>query len=249
MAGRLGEAMTTSALTFYGSTIGKKVAMAVSGLVVVGWLALHMLGNITIFAGREAVNRYAAILADNPPLLWGQRVVLLAALGTHIHAALSLLGRNAGARPVAYKRRKDLATNYAALTMKYGGFTLLAYILYHLAHLTLGVTGLPFVKGDVYNNLILGFQNPVVAGFYILAQCALAMHLFHGIWSLTQTLGVEHPKYNPLRKQVAVVLTGVIVCGFLSIPLAVQAGVLQPELGDTDVLEIATDEIEEGSQP
>jgi succinate dehydrogenase / fumarate reductase cytochrome b subunit len=241
--------MTTSALTFYGSTIGKKVAMAVSGLVVVGWLVLHMLGNVTIFAGREAVNKYAAILADNPPLLWGQRFVVLAALGTHIHAALSLLAHNANARPVAYNRRKDLATNYAALTMKYGGFTLLAYVLYHLAHLTLGVTGAPFVKGDVYNNLVLGFQNPAIAGFYVLAQCALAMHLFHGIWSLTQTLGVEHPKYNGLRKQAALVLTGVIVCGFLSIPLAVQAGLLQPDLAGTDVLEIATDETEEGSQP
>lgn len=192
--------MTTRAITLYGTTIGKKVAMAVSGLVVVGWLLAHMLGNITIFAGREAVNKYAAILADNPPLLWGQRIILLIALGTHIHAAISLVSRNAGARPVAYNRRKDLATNYAALTMKYGGFTLLAYILYHLAHLTLGVTGLPFVKGDVYNNLVHGFQNPLVAGLYLVAQGALAMHLFHGIWSLTQTLGAEHPKYNALRK-------------------------------------------------
>jgi succinate dehydrogenase / fumarate reductase, cytochrome b subunit len=246
--------MTTSAITFYGTTIGKKVAMAVSGLVVVGWLVLHMLGNITIFAGREAVNKYAAILADNPPLLWGQRVVTLVAIAVHIHAAFSLVTRNAGARPVAYKQRKDLATNYAALTMRYGGFTLLAYILYHLAHLTLGVSGNPFVKGDVYNNLVLGFQNPAVAGFYVLAQCALAMHLFHGIWSLTQTLGMEHPKYNALRKQAAAGLTAVIVGGFLAIPIAVQAGVLQPDLADSNALEIATDgegetETEEGSEP
>lgn len=244
--------MTTSAITLYGTTIGKKVAMAISGLVVVGWLLLHMLGNITIFAGREAVNKYAAILADNPALLWGQRVIVLAALGTHIHAAVSLLAHNASARPVAYNRRKDLATNYAALTMKYGGFTLLAYILYHFAHLTLGVTGAPFVKGDVYNNLVLGFQNPAIAGFYVLAQCALALHLFHGIWSLTQTLGVEHPKYNALRKQVAAALTAIIVGGFLAIPIAVQAGALQPVVVDDAALEIATDgegETEEGSEP
>lgn len=243
--------MTTSAITFYGTTIGKKVAMAVSGLVVVGWLLAHMIGNITIFAGREAVNHYASLLADNPPILWGQRLVLLAALGTHIHAAFSLVTRNTGARPVAYKQRKDLATNYAALTMKYGGFTLLAYILYHLAHLTLGVTGAPFVRGDVYNNLVLGFQNPAIAAFYLIAQFALALHLFHGVWSLTQTLGAEHPKYNALRKQAAVAVTALIVGGFVSIPLAVQAGVLQP-VTDDGVMEIAVDEeveTEEGSQP
>jgi len=239
--------MTTSAITFYGTTIGKKVAMAVSGLVVVGWLVLHMLGNITIFAGRDAVNKYAAILADNPPLLWGQRMVTLVAIAVHIHAAFSLVTRNAEARPVAYRQRKDLATNYAALTMKYGGFTLLAYIAYHLAHLTLGVSGLPFVKGDVYNNLVLGFQNPAVTAFYLLAQAALAMHLFHGTWSLTQTLGADHPKYNGLRKQAAAVVTAVIVGGFVSIPIAVQAGVLQPV--SADVLEIAGDEMEEGFEP
>lgn len=237
--------MTTSTPTFYGSTIGKKVAMAVSGLVVVGWLLLHMLGNVTIFLGREAVNKYAAVLADNPPILWGQRIVVLMALGTHIHAALSLLSHNAKARPVNYRQRKDLATNYAALTMKYGGFTLLAYLVYHIAHLTLGITG-PFVQGDVYNNLVLGFQNPAVAGFYVLAQCALALHLFHGIWSLTQTLGVEHPKYNLVRVQAAAVLTAIIVGGFVSIPIAVQAGVLQPETGD--IAEIAADE-DEAFQP
>ena len=241
--------MTTSAITFYGTTIGKKVAMAVSGLVVVGWLLAHMLGNVTIFAGREAVNHYAALLAENPALLWGQRFVVLAALGTHVHAALSLLAHNNSARPVAYSRRKDLATNYAALTMKYGGITLLLYLGYHLAHLTLGVSGAPFVKGDVYNNLVLGFQNPLIAGFYVLAQCALGMHLFHGVWSLTQTLGLEHPKYNPLRKQVAIGLTGLIVGGFLSIPIAVQAGILQPVDGGAQVVEEVIEVIEEGSQP
>lgn len=240
--------MTTSALTFYGTTIGKKVAMAVSGLVVVGWLVLHMLGNVAIFAGRATVNEYASFLADNPPLLWGQRLVMLLAIGVHVHAAFSLITRNAMARPVNYVQRKDLATNYAALTMRYGGFTLLLYLMYHLAHLTLGVTG-PFVKGDVYNNLVLGFQNPIVAGFYVLAQGALALHLFHGVWSLTQTLGLDHPKYNALRKHVAVVVTTVIVGGFLSIPTAVLTGVLQPELDEAWQGQLADETHEEGAAP
>src|SRR5688572_5990427 len=123
--------MTTRAISFYETTIGKKVAMATSGLVIVGWLVLHMLGNVAVFAGREAYNEYAAFLADRPPLLWGQRIVMLAAIVVHIHAAFSLWARNNEARPRAYHQRKDLATDYAALTMRYGGIVLLSFIIYH----------------------------------------------------------------------------------------------------------------------
>jgi succinate dehydrogenase / fumarate reductase cytochrome b subunit len=227
-----GDAMTTRAIPFYGTTIGKKVVMASSGLVVVGWLVLHMLGHVAAFAGRDAYNQYAAFLADRPPLLWGQRLVMIVALGAHIHAAFSLWARNNDARPRSYAQRKDLATNYAALTMRYGGLVLLSFIIYHVLHLTVGLTGhlgYEFVRGDVYNNLVLGFQRPLVAGFYILAQVALGMHLFHGIWSLTQTLGLDHPKYNPLRQGISAALTLVIVLGFISVPISVLTGVLQPE--------------------
>jgi succinate dehydrogenase / fumarate reductase, cytochrome b subunit len=224
--------MTTRAMKFYATTIGKKVVMAVSGFVVVGWLFLHMLGHIAAFAGRDAYNAYAALLADRPPLLWGQRLVLAAALIAHIAAAFQLWARNNDARPRGYARRKDLATNYAALTMRYGGLVLLSFIIYHVLHLTVGMTshlGYEFVRGDVYNNLVLGFQRPLVAGFYLLAQIALGMHLYHGIWSLTQTLGADHPKYNGLRQLVASGLTLVIVLGFVSVPISVLTGVLAPE--------------------
>jgi succinate dehydrogenase / fumarate reductase cytochrome b subunit len=218
-------------MTFYETTIGKKVVMAVSGLVVIGWLVAHMLGNAAIFAGPEAVNHYAGLLRNNPPILWGQRIVMLAALGSHIHAAFALWARNNEARPRSYAQRKDLATNYAALTMRYGGITLLAFIIYHLLHLTVGMTGhlgYEFNPEDVYNNVVLGFSHPAVAGFYILAQCALGMHLYHGAWSLTQTLGADHPKYNPLRQLIAALVTLVIVLGFVSIPISVQTGILEP---------------------
>jgi succinate dehydrogenase / fumarate reductase cytochrome b subunit len=224
--------MTTRTSTFYATTIGKKVVMAVSGFVVVGWLVLHMLGHVAAFAGRTTYNEYAAFLADRPPLLWGQRLVMLIALGAHIYAAFSLWARNSEARPRAYAQRKDLATNYAALTMRYGGLVLLSFIIYHVLHLTVGMTshlGYEFVPGDVYNNLVLGFQRPVVAGFYILAQVALGMHLYHGIWSLTQTLGADHPKYNALREFASMGLTLVIVLGFIAVPISVLTGVLQPE--------------------
>jgi succinate dehydrogenase / fumarate reductase cytochrome b subunit len=223
--------MTAHALAFHRTTVGQKVLMAVSGLVVVGWLVLHMLGNVAVFAGRDAYNEYAAFLADRPPLLWGQRIVVLLALATHIACAFALWQRNNEARPRSYYQRKDLATNYAALTMRYGGVVLLLYIVYHLLHLTVGLTshlGYTFVPGDVYNNMVLGFTHPVVAGVYVLAQLALGMHLFHGIWSLTQTLGAEHPKYNTLRRLISGGVTLVVVLGFVSIPVAVQAGVLQP---------------------
>jgi succinate dehydrogenase / fumarate reductase cytochrome b subunit len=224
--------MTTRAMKFYATTIGKKVAMAVSGFVVVGWLVLHMLGHVAAFSGRTTYNEYAAFLADRPPLLWGQRLVLAIALVVHIHAAFSLWARNSDARPRDYARRKDLATNYAALTMRYGGLLLFAFIIFHVLTLTVGETeilGYEFVPGDVYNNMIIGFQNPLIVALYLVAMAALGMHLYHGIWSLTQTLGADHPKYNGLRQLIASGLTVLIVLGFMSVPISVLTGVLAPD--------------------
>lgn len=221
--------MTTRVMTFYGTTIGKKVAMATSGLIVVGWVILHMLGHVSAFAGRETYNEYAGFLANNPPLLWGQRFVLLAALGVHIQCALALWSKSSEARPKAYMQRKNLATNYAALTMRYGGLLLLTFIIYHVLTLTVGVGNtFVFVHGDVYNNLTQALANPIVAVLYIVAMCVLGMHLYHGIWSLTQTFGLDHPKYNGLRQGIAGALTVVIVLGFISVPLSVLTGNLQP---------------------
>ncbi len=226
--------MTTRAITFYGSTIGKKVVMAITGLVWIGFLVGHMAGNLQafpLFGGYEKLNAYAAFLRNTPSLLWGTRIALLSAIALHVHAAFSLWALNNDARPRSYAQRKNQVTNYAALTMRYGGLTLIAFIIYHLLHLTLGMTGhlgYEFDAANPYNNLVYGFQNIFVAGFYILAQCALGMHLYHGAWSLTQTLGGDHPKYNGLRQSAAIGATLLIVFGFISIPISVQTGVLQP---------------------
>ncbi len=223
--------MSTRAVTFYGTTIGKKVVMAISGLMGLGFLVGHMAGNLKVFAGADAFNEYAAFLHNTPGLLWSARTVLLAAIAAHVHAAFSLWSRNNDARPRSYARRKDLATNYAALTMRYGGLVLLSFILYHLLHLTVGMTthlGYEFDPTNPFNNLVIGFSHPFVAGFYILAQCALGLHLYHGLWSLTQTLGADHPKYNALRSAGAAGLTLVIVLGFVSIPISVLTGNLVP---------------------
>ena len=223
--------MTTRATTFYGTTIGKKVVMAITGLIGIGYLVGHMSGNLLVFAGPEALNAYSNFLRNSLPILWTTRVVVTVAVLLHIHCAFSLWGRNNEARPRSYYQRKDLATNYAALTMRYGGLILLLFIIYHLLHLTWGFTGhigYEFDHENVYNNLVIGFQHPAVAGFYIIAQCALGMHLYHGIWSLTQSLGADHPKYNALRQRAAIAGTLLVVLGFVSIPISVQTGVLQP---------------------
>jgi len=231
--------MTTRAITFYGTTIGKKVVMAISGLVGIGFLVGHMAGNLKVFVGPDSFNEYSAFIHNTPALLWGTRVVLLAAIAAHVHAAFALWSRNNEARPRSYAQRKDLATNYAALTMRYGGLVLMSFIIYHLLHLTVGMTahlGYEFDPANPYNNLVLGFSHPIVAGFYILAQCALGMHLFHGLWSLTQTLGGDHPKYNALRRSAAAGLTLVVILGFISIPISVLTGVLEP-VGISDAVD------------
>jgi succinate dehydrogenase / fumarate reductase cytochrome b subunit len=223
--------MTTTAITFYGSTVGKKVVMAVTGLIGFGFLVGHMVGNLLVFAGPAALNAYSNFLHGNLALLWGTRLVLTAAVILHIHCAFSLWGRNNEARPRSYYQRKDLATNYAALTMRYGGLVLLLFIVYHLLHLTWGVeqvSGQAFDPDNVYNNLVNGFSNPAIAGFYIVAQIALGMHLYHGIWSLTQSVGADHPKYNALRQRASIVGTLLVVLGFVVVPISVQTGVLQP---------------------
>jgi succinate dehydrogenase / fumarate reductase cytochrome b subunit len=224
--------MTARAITFYGSTIGKKVTMAVTGLIGFGFVVGHMLGHLLAYKGAAAYNQYAHFLQNSGGLLWGARLTLLAALALHVHCVLSLWPRNNGARPRAYHQRNNLATNYAALTMRYGGITLLLFIVYHLLHFTWGVEavtgGIPFDQENPYNNLVLGFQNPIISGFYILAMVALGMHLYHGIWSLTQTLGADHPKYNGLRTSAAAGLTLIIVLGFIVVPISVLTGALEP---------------------
>jgi succinate dehydrogenase / fumarate reductase cytochrome b subunit len=229
--------MTTRAITFYGSTIGKKVVMATTGLIGFGFVLGHMTGHLLTFKGAEAYNAYAHFLKHTAGLLWTTRFVLLASIILHVHAAFSLWSRNNEARPKAYYQRKDLATNYAALTMRYGGVLLLLFITYHLAHFTWGVTetidGVPFDVDNPYNNLVLSFQKPALAGFYIVCMCALGMHLYHGIWSLTQSVGLDHPKYNTLRQRAAMVGSALVVIGFIVVPISVQTGVLLPVSPDT----------------
>jgi succinate dehydrogenase / fumarate reductase cytochrome b subunit len=208
------------ALTLHQTTVGKKVIMAVSGFILVGFTIGHLLGNLQLYLGPEAINGYAAKLHSMPPLVWGTRLVLLFAVVVHIVSAFSLWSRNRAARGSRYKQRKDLATDYAARTMYWSGPILLLYIVYHLLHFTI----LPAHPGDVYRNVVEGFQVPLVAGVYIVGNLALGFHIFHGVYSAFQTLGANHPRYNSYRRDLAIALCAAITIGNLSFPIAVLAG-------------------------
>jgi succinate dehydrogenase / fumarate reductase cytochrome b subunit len=210
------------ALTLHQTTIGKKVIMALSGIVIVGFTVGHFLGNLNLYLGPEALNGYAKTLHDLPALVWGTRLVLLFAFGAHIASAYSLWSRNRGARRTRYKLHKDLASDYASRTMYWTGPILLFYLVYHLLHFTI----LPEHPGDVYRNVVEGFQNPLISGFYILGNVSLGLHIFHGFYSAFQTLGANHPRYNRLRRDLAIAISAVITIGNVSFPVSVLSGIV-----------------------
>lgn len=226
----------TALATLVSSTIGKKVVMGVTGLIMVGWLTLHMAGNLIVFSGPEAFNHYAHFIQSGfgiePALLWLMRAFMLAAIGLHIWAAIGLSSRNAGARPVAYQGGFKLrATNYAARFMLIGGIVLLLFIVFHLLHLTTGsLEGIvepdDFAKKRAYRNVTLGLANPATASVYILANLALAAHLVHGVWSGFQTLGLNHPKYETLKRTLTVLFPLLISGGNILIAVAIVTGLV-----------------------
>jgi succinate dehydrogenase / fumarate reductase cytochrome b subunit len=208
----------------YRTTLGKKLVMAVTGAFLFGFVLLHMLGNLQVFLGPEALNRYARFLRVEPALLWGARALLLAAVTVHIVAAVQLTLRNWEARPVGYHRQVYRATDYASRTMVWSGPIIAAFVVYHILHLSVGSVHPDFVPGDVYHNVIAGFRVPYVSAFYILAQVLLGVHLYHGLWSAFQSVGASRPSYGDFRRTFALAASLAIVVGNCSIPLAVLAG-------------------------
>ncbi len=209
--------------------------MAITGLILFGYVLGHMLGNLQIFApDKDQINHYAAFLhsTTNFAPLWIIRFVLLAAVILHIVASVQLWKMKRDARPAGYVRKRDVPTAYAARTMMWSGPIILAFVIFHVLHLTVGaVMPLRDVGGqanqpDVRYNIVSGFQNPLVAGFYILAMILLCMHLYHGLWSLCQSLGWMSPRYEGKVKRAAAALAVIICLGFISVPLAVLAGVV-----------------------
>lgn len=207
--------------------------MALTGIVLVLFVLGHMAGNLKAFQGAESFNHYAEGLREfgdpflpREGVLWIVRLVLLASVVLHVWAAWVLAGSSRAARSVAYRKEESLVFSYASRTMRWGGVIILAFVVYHLLHFTTGDAHPEFVPGDAYHNLVVGFRSPWVVGAYLVAMTALVFHLYHGIWSGFQTLGLNHPRWNRFRRPLAATVALLVYVGFIAVPLAVQAGVI-----------------------
>jgi len=222
---------------FWATAIGKKVVMAVTGVIIVGFVILHMLGNLKIFAGPDQINAYSRFLrtVGEPELgygdaLWIVRIVLLTSVTLHIIAAVQLTRMSWKARPVGYQHRKNVETTFAAQSMRWGGVLLAIFIVFHILHFTLGAVGFEpghYKELHVYQNVVAGFSVWPVAVFYIVAMAALCLHLDHGIWSFLQTLGWSTARNTRTLKILSRVVAIVIFAGFISVPLGVMTGLVR----------------------
>jgi len=224
-------------LEFYRSAVGKKWVMAVTGLIGIGFVLSHAFGNIKVYFGGDDMNDYGEFLREllHPLLprtwvLWIMRFTLIGAVLLHLHAAYALTKMNHRARPRDYAGSRDYVdANFASRTMRWSGVIVLAFIAWHLLDLTAGTTNGDFVRGDPYNNMIATFDRPLVALFYVVANVLLGIHLFHGTWSMFQSMGINNPRFNRWRKGLAQAIAGTIVLANVSFPLAVAFGIIEAE--------------------
>ena len=225
------------AVALWSTMVGKKVVMAVTGFVLVGFVVGHMLGNLKIFLGANAIDTYAVFLRTmGEPLLpysvllWIIRIVLLASVALHITAAVQLTRMNRAARPHGYDTKKSIATTYAARTTRWSGAILALFVVYHLLHLTAGKVGFhpgAYQHLAVHHNVEAAFSVWYVALFYVIAMACLCLHLDHGIWSMFQTLGWNDARTTPLLRAVSRGLALVVFVGFISVPVSVWVGWLR----------------------
>lgn len=223
-------------VAFYRTSVGKKYAMAISGIILLGFVLSHMVGNLKVFLGEETFNHYAEFLREmgeplvpRTVLLWVVRIVLIAAFIIHFHAAYALTIQNRKARTSknSYQSPRDyIAASFASRTMRWGGIIIFLFLFWHLADLTWGFANPEFVRGEAYNNLDQSLQRIPVTILYVLANIALAVHISHGAWSIFQSLGINNPKYNNARRWFARGFAAVILIGNISIVLAVQLGLV-----------------------
>jgi succinate dehydrogenase / fumarate reductase cytochrome b subunit len=222
-------------VTLWDTSVGKKITMAVTGVILIGFIVGHMLGNLKVYFGSEVFNHYAeglrtfgAPFLGHGQALWLARIILLISVVLHITAATQLTMQSKRARPIDYKRYDgDLVFSYASRTMVWGGIIILLFVIYHLLHFTFGTVHPDFIPGDAYHNFVRGFQSVPASIVYILAMIPLGLHLYHGFWSMLQTLGANNAKYNHLRRPIAAGLALLITLGNMSFPIAVLTGVLK----------------------
>ena len=210
--------------------------MAVTGLIGIGFVIVHIAGNLQAFVGQSKLNAYSAMLhGPLNELVWLLRVILIVAVVLHVTMAYQLTVRSREARPIAYQHREPQVSTLASRTMKWGGVLLLVFIVFHILHFTTetvdpaGVRGMTDLRGDrdVYGNVISAFRTPWVTAFYVVAMLFLLLHLFHGAWSSVRTLGLSKPSRNPLNRRVSTIIAFVVWLGFTAVPVAVFLGVIR----------------------
>jgi succinate dehydrogenase / fumarate reductase cytochrome b subunit len=210
------------------TSVGKKMIMAVTGVIWVAYLITHVLANLLVFQGPSKINAYSAFLHGTGGALWAARLVLIAALVFHIVAAIQLADRRQEARPVGYAAGREPHTStFASRTIRWGGALILLFLLFHILHFTVGTVHSSFLEGDPYHNVAAGFRNPVVVVLYLIAMAVVGLHLYHGVWSSGRSLGMSPPSPRPLRRSLALVLALLVWLGFSIIPIAVYAGVIR----------------------
>jgi succinate dehydrogenase / fumarate reductase cytochrome b subunit len=215
------------AFRFYQASIGKKAVMAVTGVILFGFIIGHLIGNLQVFMGREALNAYGAFLHHSTHgLIWVFRLVLLVSVIAHIVASIQLTKTKMDARPVSYVKTDYSHSSYASRTMMWSGPIIAAFVIFHLMDLTWGNANPSFQEGAVYENLVASFSRVPVAIAYIVAVSLLCVHLYHGVYSMFQSLGISHPKYTPQIQRLAKVAALLIWAGYVSIPVAVIAKVV-----------------------
>jgi succinate dehydrogenase / fumarate reductase cytochrome b subunit len=221
---------------FYRSSVGKKMIVAVTGVILILFVVGHLLGNLQIFLGPDWINGYSQHLRDLGPLLWAIRLFLLATVIIHIYVTIQLAIENRRARPANYIDRHYVKADFASRHMVMSGLIVLAFIVYHLAHFTVRVTdprfGLlkpdPLGHYDVYSMMVYGFQNYYVSGFYVLGLFLLALHLSHGSSSFFQSLGLNDKKLTPRLALGGRIFAWLLFIGYTSIPVAILLGLIQP---------------------
>jgi succinate dehydrogenase / fumarate reductase cytochrome b subunit len=214
-------------LRFYEAAAGKKTIMALTGAALWLFVIGHLAGNLQVFLGPTKLDEYGRSLRQLPALLWTARIGLLACVGLHIAAAIQLWQLKQKARPVPYVKKTPTISTWASRVMYVSGPLILAFIVYHLLDLTLGVVNPGYEEGRVHRNLVASLSQPLVAGFYIVSMAMLWAHLSHGIWSLFQTIGLNHPKYTPSLKAVAAAFAVLLAGGNIAIVSSVLLGVIR----------------------
>lgn len=213
---------------YWGTTVGMKVLMAATGIVLVVFLVFHLAGNLLVYQGPRSLNAYSALLRREPLLLWLARAILLVSTIVHVVAAVRLWHRDLDARPVGYRKAVPQSATLASRTMRWSGVGLAAFIVFHLLHLTTGtIRPAPFDEAEVYRNVVGGFRVGWVAAVYLVSMALLGAHVLHGAWASFRSLGLSQPSPDPKRRPIGTVLAVLLWAGFTSIPIAVLLGVVR----------------------